>query len=581
MAIVDEFGRTINYKAARAAQNNAYRPWEPVERKDISDLVPATDRNTLQSHARRIYLNFGPIKNAINQRSMYAVGRAFLPIFRGKNKDWGRTATQWLSEIFYAIGDTRGGMHDFRTNMFTWSSSIDVDGEIFILLTETENGFPRYQGIPSHRIATPQGVSEGQRIRGGTITDGIVYYSTGAPKEYAFVDKDGKLSEWILAENMIHLFDPEWQYQGRGLTALTHCINDCRDMIQSTDWERLAMLQMSSISLIEYNENGGPDMDDPFTTLSQVGTNGKSLTVESMDGGTVRYFKSNSGGKIETLVNNRPGNPFLDFHDRLLKSAFAGLHWPYAFYNGHGVGGGTAQRTEIAMAQRSIEDRQDLLFYAAKRIVGYAIAKAQKRGDLPPDSEWYRWEFSTPPKLTIDDGRVTKELETMWKMGAANMRDIVSMRGKTLESHLEERAAEIALRKLAAIEAEQIYGVRISDREMAMLNANDPVDMDSSRSMDDPDDENGDHMDDSLNYDQLKSRFDAYGVAVRAGAITPSALDEEAFRREANLPPMNAPIQRAWQEDGGFRRPITLLQKAAAAVGIAPQQNAINQEALK
>jgi hypothetical protein len=581
MAIVDEFGRTINYKAARAAQNNAYRPWEPVERKDISDLVPATDRNTLQSHARRIYLNFGPIKNAINQRSMYAVGRAFLPIFRGRNKDWGRTATDWLVETFYPIGDTRGGMHDFRTNMFTWSSSIDVDGEIFILLTETENGFPRYQGIPSHRIATPQGVSEGQRIRGGTITDGIVYYSTGAPKEYAFVDKDGKLSEWILAENMIHLFDPEWQYQGRGLTALTHCINDCRDMIQSTDWERLAMLQMSSISLIEYNENGGPDMDDPFTTLSQVGTNGKSLTVESMDGGTVRYFKSNSGGKIETLVNNRPGNPFLDFHDRLLKSAFAGLHWPYAFYNGHGVGGGTAQRTEIAMAQRSIEDRQDLLFYAAKRIVGYAIAKAQKRGDLPADSEWYRWEFSTPPKLTIDDGRVTKELETMWKMGAANMRDIVSMRGKTLESHLEERAAEIALRKLAAIEAEQIYGVRISDREMAMLNANDPVDMDSSRSMDDPDDENGDHMDDSLNYDQLKSRFDAYGVAVRAGAITPSALDEEAFRREANLPPMNAPIQRAWQEDGGFRRPITLLQKAAAAVGIAPQQNAINQEALK
>lgn len=472
MAIVDEFGRTINYKAARAAQNNAYRPWEPVERKDISDLVPATDRNTLQSHARRIYLNFGPIKNAINQRSMYAVGRAFLPIFRGKNKDWGRTATQWLSEIFYAIGDTRGGMHDFRTNMFTWSSSIDVDGEIFILLTETENGFPRYQGIPSHRIATPQGVSEGQRIRGGTITDGIVYYATGAPKEYAFVDKDGKLSEWILAENMIHLFDPEWQYQGRGLTALTHCINDCRDMIQSTDWERLAMLQMSSISLIEYNENGGPDMDDPFTTLSQVGTNGKSLTVESMDGGTVRYFKSNSGGKIETLVNNRPGNPFLDFHDRLLKSAFAGLHWPYAFYNGHGVGGGTAQRTEIAMAQRSIEDRQDLLFYAAKRIVGYAVAKAMKRGDLPQDSEWYRWEFSTPPKLTIDDGRVTKELETMWKIGAANMRDIVAMRGKTLESHLEERATEIALRKLAALEAERLYGVTIDDREMSLITPN-------------------------------------------------------------------------------------------------------------
>jgi hypothetical protein len=243
-------------------------------------------------------------------------------------------------------------------------------------------------------------------------------------------------------------------------------------MIQSTEWERLAMLQMSSISLVEYNDNGGPDLDDPYNALVGDTDTGKGMTVESLDGGTVRYFKSNSGGKIETLINNRPGNPFLDFHTRLLKSALAGLNWSMAFYDGHGAGGGTAQRTEIAMAQRSIEDRQDLLFYAAKRLVGYAISKAQKRGDLPASADWYNWEFSTPPKLTIDDGRITKELEALWKMGAANMRDIVSMRGKTLESHYTERAQEVALRKLAARRAEELYKVTIDDREMSMLTAN-------------------------------------------------------------------------------------------------------------
>ena len=80
MAILDQFGRQVSYKAARAAQDTRLRPYEPVEKKDISDLVPAMDRVTLQSHARRIYLNFGPIKNAINQRGMYTVGRAFVPI---------------------------------------------------------------------------------------------------------------------------------------------------------------------------------------------------------------------------------------------------------------------------------------------------------------------------------------------------------------------------------------------------------------------------------------------------------------------------------------------------------------------
>jgi hypothetical protein len=124
------------------------------------------------------------------------------------------------------------------------------------------------------------------------------------------------------------------------------------------------------------------------------------------------------------------------------------------------------------MAQRSIEDRQDLLFYAARRIVGYAVAKAQKRGDLPSSPEWWQWDFSTPPKLTIDDGRITKELETLWKIGAANMRDIVAMRGKTYEEHIRERADEVAMRKLAAQTASEIYGVPIEDREMSMLTPN-------------------------------------------------------------------------------------------------------------
>ena len=472
MAILDHLGRQVMSRPARAANENYHRPWEPVEKKDIGDLVPAFDRVKLQSHARRIYLNLGPIKNAINQRGMYAVGRAFVPIYQGRDNAFGDAATEWLTQMFYSIGDARSGMHDFKTNLFGWSTAIDVDGEIFILLTETAEGFPKYQGIPSHRIGTPLGMMDGAQMRGGQLQDGIIYWPSGEAKEYAFLDKQGNLSEWIPAANMVHLYDPEWQYQGRGLTALTPCINDCRDILQSNDWERLAMLQMSSISLIEYNDNGGPDMDDNANIL--VGSTGGcgGMTVESMEGGTVRYFRSNSGGKIETLTNTRPGNPFLDFHDRLLKSSFAAISWPYAFYSGHTAGGGTAQRMEIAMAQRSIEDRQDMLFYAAKRICGYAIAKAQKRGDLPQSPDWWRWEFSTPPKLTIDDGRVTKELEALWKIGAANMRDIVSMRGKTYEEHIRDRATEIALRKMAAREASEIYGVPVDDREMAMLTPN-------------------------------------------------------------------------------------------------------------
>lgn len=568
MAILDEFGRSVQYRAARGASSNEtrHRPYEPVEKKDISQLVPAMDRITLMSHARRIYLNFGPIKNAINQRSMYSVGRAFVPQFMGEDEDFGKEATAWLIGILYPIGDTRGGMHDLKTNCFSWSSALDVDGETFILLTETKTGFPQYQGIPAHRIASPYGMPDGP-MRGGRLQDGIIYYPSGEAKEYAFCDNMGKLQEWLPAENVIHLYDPEWQYQGRGLSGLTSCINDCRDLIQSTEWERLAMMQMSSISLIEYNENGAPDSDDPYTALSSTNEEGKSMTVQSMDGGTVRYFKSNSGGKIETLTNTRPGNPFMDFHDRLLKSSFAALNWPSAFYNGHGAGGGTAQRLEISMAQRSIEDRQDLLFYAMRRIVGYSVAKAQKRGDLQPSKDWWKWDFSTPPKLTIDDGRVMKELESAYKLGFKSASEITAAMGKDYRGVILQKAEEAALRQVIAKEVGDKYGIVIEQRELLMLTPNEQP-APPAVSGEEEFDEDGNPIpaddDERMKFENLKSKFDAYGVAVRAGAITPCDIDEETFRREAGLPSMTPAVKGSWKEDKGFRRPITLTPPGGA-----------------
>ncbi len=172
------------------------------------------------------------------------------------------------------------------------------------------------------------------------------------------------------------------------------------------------------------------------------------------------------------LVNNRPGNPFLDFHDRLLKSSFAALNWPAAFYYGHASGGGTAQRMEIAMAQRSIEDRQDILFYAAKRIIGYGIAKAQKRGDLPASADWWKWDFSTPPKLTIDDGRVMKELESAYKLGFKSAGDITAAMGKEYREVITQKAEESAMRQVIAAEVGAKYGVEIDQRELVMMTPN-------------------------------------------------------------------------------------------------------------
>jgi len=475
MAILDQWGNTAVMQAARSANRYSRdRPWEPVELKDIGKLVPYNDRHTLLSASRRLFLNLGPARGAIEQKAMYAVGRAWAPKFTGMDTEFGKIAADWLKNQWYAIGDVRGGMHDFKTSLYLLSTAIDRDGEAFILLTQTPDGYPRYQHIPSHRIGTPRELNAYQdtiQFHGGTLIDGIVYYASGAPKEYIVLDDENNAAEYLDAANVIHLYDPSWQEQGRGLPAFTHALNDLRDMLQSHDWERLAQMMLSSIGLIEYNEHGGPDPDDPSNILIGDSTTGQGMTYETMDGGAIRYFKSNSGGKLETIKSDRPGDVWESFHDRIIRSALAGINWPYSLV-WKPTGQGTAERSEIGKAQRAVEDRQDILNYAATRMVGYAVAKAQKQGILPQSEDWWRWEFTYPAKLTIDDGRVSKELEAMWKIGARNMRDIVGMMGKSLEEHLMERAEEVALRKLAAQSAAEKYGVVIEDREMSMLTPN-------------------------------------------------------------------------------------------------------------
>lgn len=62
-------------------------------------------------------------------------------------------------------------------------------------------------------------------------------------------------------------------------------------------------------------------------------------------------------------------------------------------------------------------------------------------------------------------------------------------------------------------------------------------------------------------FQTLKAKFDAYGVGVRAGVITPQPQDEEDFRMASNLPEMSGQVREGWEEEGGTRRPITLVAK--------------------
>lgn len=477
--LVDQYGYPLAYdrKFAKAAQQGVNKPFERQFIGDIDDLIPSYDWQTLLSASRRLFTNMGIVKSATIQKANYSIGRSWNPVFQGKDKDWGKLAEDWLINQFYPVSDVRGSMYDFKTDLYIDSVAIDRDGDFFILLTESENGFPQTQRIPAHRVGQRQMDGEVQggpfEKKGNTIKNGVIYNNVGRPIAYRVLADEPDDDRDISTRNMIHVFNPNWHEQGRGLMAAVHAIDNLLSSVKSEEYEQMAQLMLSSIGLIEYNEMGMSDEGDPADFLRPNTDNVESgITTQVFSGGSVRHFKANSGSKLEQINQDRPGNVWESYQDRVARLFITGMNWSYSFVWKSAELTGTSQRAEIEKVRRSIDDRQALLEPPARRVVGYAIAKAQKLGILPPNDEWWKWTFTMPPKITIDPGKDSVASLNEWKAGVKNQSDILAEKGITTEDHFRQRAAEIVLRKQIQAEFEEKTGIHIDDREMTMYTPN-------------------------------------------------------------------------------------------------------------
>ncbi len=441
------------------------RRWQTNVAKDFDELISEVDYSTILSGSRRLYGNHGVVKGVIQQKATYAVGQAFLPQFQGTNKDWKREATEWLLK-FYQVADVKG--FDLQTVLYLTSVTIDRDGDAFILFTETNSGYPQIQCIPSHQIGqriSVKRVTSG-KFKGLKIRKGVITAKNGRPVAYRVLGETEADDQDIPAQDMIHVYDPEYFEQSRGLGLFSHAINQFRDMADSTEKEMMAQLLLASIAFVEHNPEGGPDeFNLNSTTLD--GT----PSCETYEDGTIKFFKSGDGSKLEAVNNSRPSVEYQAFHDRLERVAIVGTGWPKALLDA-AQGNGTADRIALRQGQRAVEDRQSLLMPVILRIVNYAISKAIKLKLVSFDPEFYRWSFSTPPFLSIDFGKDSSAIREEYKLGLRNLTDILAEQGKSLDDHLHQRATEEAQATLIREEVEKQYGVKIDPLKMRLTSTN-------------------------------------------------------------------------------------------------------------
>lgn len=426
---------------------SAQRPLLGNYAQPLDKNIDVSEWRTIVNASQKLFWNFGPAQGALQEKSTYVVGRSWLPRFEGEDKEWGRAATDWLVSQFYGVSHVNG--MDFQTALYLDSLSVDRDGDVFCLYTEARDGYPQFQQIPWHAVGSRDNkpTVEAGAFRGYRQHNGVIVNEYGRPIGFRVLGRTPEEDRDISARNMDFLREPVAPDQTRGLPAFTSAILDLRDLMTMQDYVRQAAKLAAAIGLIEHNELGVADMSDPVMQLQRPGPTQQGLVGEEIFGGTVRYFRANSGAKLEQLKSEVPSEATNSLMERLLRNALHGAGLPYEFFWDASKLGGASVRAMVAKVNRTVQDRQDLLRPAARRRVGYAVSKAVKLGILPP----YRgtdlggslkWGFTTPPTVTVDAGYANADAREAYKLGMRTLTEILAEGGRTLGDHLDERERE-------------------------------------------------------------------------------------------------------------------------------------------
>jgi len=485
MPILDSYGNPVTSGnsgrfANSASRNDRGTPPEPLFTDDFDKLVPDWDRKTLVSGSRKMFMNFPPYEGMITMKADNVIGRAWDASFIGEDKGWGKDVAAWLNDQWYGMCDVHG--NDFKSLLWLDSVALDRDGDFLVVFEPTENGWPMTRRIPANRIgqrvANDTTLEKGD-FKGAKMRHGVIYGKRGKVVGYNILGDTPLDDTQIPVNNCDFSSDKNWHDQSRGLPAGASSLKFIRASLLSHEWEQMAQLMVSSIGLVEYNEAGSPDTDDPSYTPA-LDENGDPLpntpTTEVLMGGTIRYIRSNSGGKLEQVKHERPGDMWDRFQDRVIRMMCRGGKWPYELtWKASDINAAMVRNIQ-EQARMSVEDRQDTIKVSALRQVRWAVAKAIKEGILPAPSnpnDWWKWKFIMPRKFSVDAGKDAQQRREDFKIGIKNKSHIVSEEGGNIEELEDDRIETVFRYEKKIREREAAEGFTVDRRKFEMLTPND------------------------------------------------------------------------------------------------------------
>ena len=452
--ILDQFGRPFSSRPIyKSGSYDDGLQRLPNYLKEPEQLSGRLTRKNLISASRLLYKNNGVVKGAVNMKAEYSIGKAFLFKSLCKNPEVAAKYDEYI-KAFYKVACVNG--KNFHSLLYLISTAIDIDGDCFVMLTESKTGFPQLQFIRANRVCSPKdGLIDSGKYKGLNVLHGVITNRMGREIAYWLDGDEPGGGEIIPASSMLHLVDDDFLATCRGEPLFSHGLKEFRYIDDINVSELGAMKIASQIALVKKNETGEVDIAQAY---SKPGNNGE-VVVRNTGDKQIVFLKSEDS--LDSLKIERPSPNYMSFSERLLKGVLSGVGVPYDIVvnpDSSGVG----NRMSLSKFDNTTRDRATLLEDAARLLAQYVLAVGIQREDIPHAEGWWNMMFSRAKRPSVDMGRDSNSQLKEYNAGIKNLTEICEENGTQVEDHLRIRAREAAIAEKLRREAEAEFGVEIS-----------------------------------------------------------------------------------------------------------------------
>ena len=521
-----------------------------------------TDRLRLILEGQDQLRNGGMVPAICGRFASYAVFKGIKPMAQTSDPEWNRKAEAWWNDVYSPSVDHRGLSNLRELQKLAITGRIWSGGVLFVML---KNG--QLDPIEYERVQTPTGLRSNKNVHNGVKTTArgkLLGFYVCDRKDGGSVDLSS--FRYVPEENCIHYWEP-WRFdQLLALPTLAPLLEEIIDFKETHEHIRLKIKSEAKRLATRTKGKGGKTLagNEGWRGTVKTDSEGKTRTVIKHEWG--EEYTLEEGEELKLLTGETPNANSIEYLKWAARLICARFGVPYEFMLMIFESGSFSTHRAVTLHSQHAFDEvtHDFGEKVMDKLWRWRIAKAIKEGTLPAApkdengvSEWFRVEWTTPYFEANDKNKQAQGDKAYVELGVESVEELIRKRNRKPEQVIAEN--EAWLDKCA--EAVERHNDKHSDVPVSIdhfTNAATPGASGSEKAGDGGRKTEADGVPSEQDSKDVKAAADAYGVAVRAGALTPQEPDELHFRGLLQLPEESTPVKDAWRDDGGARRPITL-----------------------